>query len=325
MKEKKIRLPGPWMLASFALLLILAGLLFYDKSPTFRNNINYLLGLTEVQIPEGEPREVNLVILTDKFFVNPPYDVDDSIDKLKEEIISKLNVKTVDINDDEGKQLIEEYNITTIPVFIFDESFGKTSIYKEAAPYFTAEKNHFLLKLDPFKFLVLPEAGDGWVREETDMAKVTIIEYSSFTCPYCEIMRPVFDQALQEYPGKIKLVYKHFNRGGLDPLIENASECAGEQGKFWEMHDYIYSNRTELVKNNPEELFLDEAENLGLDTAQFEICVKENKYLDKIEKQTQEAYSFAVSGTPGIFVNDVFIGGAVDYNTLKKVIDSFNP
>ena len=326
MKEKKLKLPSPWLLASVVLILVLAGLLFYDKSPTFRNNINYLLGLKEAQIPEGEPKEVNLTILTDKLFTNPPYDVNESIEKLKEEITSKLNIKTVDINDEEGKQLISDYTLTTVPVLIFDENFGKTSIYKETAPYFSAEKNHYLLKLDPIKFLSLPQVGDGWVKgNTTDMAKVTIIEYSSFTCPYCEVMNPVFEQALKEYPDKIRFVYKHFNRGGLDAVIENASECAGEQGKFWEMHDYIFENRAALVKNAPEEMLNKEAETLGLDTVKFGTCVTENKYLDKIEGQTQEAYKFAVSGTPGIFVNDKFLGGATDYDTLKSVIDSFNP
>jgi protein-disulfide isomerase len=138
-------------------------------------------------------------------------------------------------------------------------------------------------------------------------------------------MGPVFDQALKEYPDKIKFVYKNFNRGGLDPLVENAAECAGEQNKFWEMHDYIFENQKALVSGETEQMLKDQAKTLGLDSAKFDECIASEKYLGKIDAQTNEAFTFSVSGTPGIFVNDVFIGGAVDYETLKQVIDSFNP
>jgi len=328
MPIKKFKLPNPWLLTSIALVLIFAGLICYDKSPTLRGNINFLLGLkensNEEQIPEGEPKEVNLTVLTDKFFTNPPYVIEEKVTQLKGEMESELKVTTVDINDEEGKKLVSDYGLKSVPVLIFDENFGKTGFYKDASPYFSAEKNHYLLRLQPFKFLELPPVGDAWAKGNNN-AKITIIEYSSFTCPYCTQMAPLFDQALKEYPDKIKFVYKNFDRGGLDPLVENAAECAGEQNKFWEMHDYIFENQKALVSGETEQMFKDEAKALGLDTAKFDECVSTGKYSQKIQDQTNEAFTFTVSGTPGIFVNDVFIGGAVDYATLKSVIDSFNP
>jgi protein-disulfide isomerase len=326
MSEKKIKLPSPWLLSSIALILILAGFIVYDKSTTFRSNINFLLGVQETAIPEGEPKQVNLTVLTDKFLSNPPYDLDEKVTQLKDELESELVVKTVDLNDEEGKKLITDYGLNTLPVLIFDENFGKTSFYEQFTTYFSAEKNHYILKLEPFKYLSLPQVGDGWVKGNTaDTAKITIIEYSSFTCPYCEVMSPVFEQALKEYPDKIRFVYKHFNRGGLDPMLENASECAGEQEKFWEFHDYIFANIQDLVSGNTEKLIKAEAKTLGLDTTKFDTCIDNNSYANKIADQTNEAYSFTVNGTPGIFVNDVFIGGAVDFDSLKQVIDTFNP
>jgi len=324
MPLKKLKLPNPWILTSIALILIFAGLICYDKSPTFRGNINYLLGVKEEQIPEGEPKQVNLIVLNDKFFTNPPYDLDEKVAQVKNELESELVIKNVDINDEEGKKLIADYNLKSVPVLIFDENFGKTSFYKDASPYFSAENNNYLLRLQPFKFLQLPQAGDAWVKGNNN-AKITIIEYSSFTCPYCTQMVPVFDQALKEYPDKLKFVYKNFNRGGLDPLVENAAECAGEQNKFWEMHDYIFENQKALVSGETEQMLKDAAKTLALDSAKFDECVSSEKYLEKIDAQTNEAFTFSVSGTPGIFVNDTFIGGAVDYDSLKQVIDSFNP
>lgn len=326
MSEKKFKLPNPWLLSSIALILIFAGFIAYDKSTTFRSNINFLLGVQETAVPEGEPKQVNLTVLTDKFFVNPPYNLDEKVTQLKDELESELVVKTVDLNDDEGKKLIADYSLNTLPVLIFDENFGKTSFYEQVSPYFSAEKNHYLLRLQPYKFLKLPAVGDGQVKGVTsDSAKVTIIEYSSFTCPYCEQMAPVFDEVLKAYPNSVRFVYKHFDRGGLDPMLENASECAGEQGKFWEFHDFIFAKRQDLVSGDTEKLVKDEAKTLGLDTTKFDTCFDNNSYADKIANQTNEAYSFTVNGTPGIFVNNEFIGGAVDFESLKKVIDTFNP
>jgi len=324
MKLKKLKLPDPWLLTSIVLILIFAGFIAYDKSPIFRGNINLILGLKEEQIPEGEPKEVGLVLLTDKFLTDPSYDVDEQITKMRDEMESELKLTTVDINDEEGKKLISDYDLKSVPVLIFDENFGKTSFYKEVSPYFSAENNHYILRLQPFKFLELPKTEDAWVKGG-DNSKVSILVYSSFTCPYSARMAPIFDQALEEYQDKIKLAYKNFNRGGLDPLIENAAECAGEQGKFWEMHDYIYANQKQITSGETLQLLKDQAKTIGLESAKFDDCVSTEKYLDKIEAQTSEAFKFTVSGTPGIFVNDIFIGGAVDLETLKSAIDSFNP
>jgi len=334
MSDKKLKLPNPWLLASIALVLIFAAFITYDKSPTFRTNINFLLGLTEkTQDEKTEPAaveqkkfKVNLTVLTDKSVANPAYNIEEKTTQMKEDIDADLTINIVDIKDDAGKKLIADYSFKTVPVLIFDSEFAKTQFYKEVAPYFSAENGNYILKLQPITFLTIPEAGDGQAKGvTTGTPKITIIEYSSFTCPYCAQMSPVFEQALKEYPDKLKFVYKNFDRRGNDPLVENAAECAGEQGKFWEMHDYIFDNQKTLNGADAADLLKKEAETLKLDTAKFNTCVDENKFIDKINKQTDEAYSFAVSGTPGIFVNDQFIGGAIDYTNLKSVIDSFNP
>jgi protein-disulfide isomerase len=136
-------------------------------------------------------------------------------------------------------------------------------------------------------------------------------------------MKDVISQALNDYPAKVQFVYKHFNRGGIDILLGNAAECAGEEGKFWEMHDYIFDNLSELDLETLAEDFTNKAVELGIDSESYITCMQEERYTDKIESHTNEGYSFAVSGTPALFVNDIFIGGAVPYERLKEAIDQF--
>ena len=66
-------------------------------------------------------------------------------------------------------------------------------------------------------------------------AKVTIVKYNSFSCGYCKLAAGVINQIHKAYPKRVKIVYKHFNRGGIDELTSQAIECAGEQNKFWEV------------------------------------------------------------------------------------------
>lgn len=84
----------------------------------------------------------------------------------------------------------------------------------------------------------------------TDNAKVTIVEYSDFQCPFCERAFPTVNQVMSEYKGKIKLVYKQYPLTSIHPNAMNgslASECAREQGKFWEYHDLLFQNQSAWV------------------------------------------------------------------------------
>ncbi|OGG14788.1 hypothetical protein A2773_06840 [Candidatus Gottesmanbacteria bacterium RIFCSPHIGHO2_01_FULL_39_10] len=93
------------------------------------------------------------------------------------------------------------------------------------------------------------ELGGSPVRGDKN-AKVTIVEFSDFQCPFCVRAHPTMKQVLKEYEGKVKLVYKHFPLTSIHPKAEKAaqaSECAKDQGKFWEFHDKLFDNSTEWV------------------------------------------------------------------------------
>lgn len=104
---------------------------------------------------------------------------------------------------------------------------------------------------DPVKKNV--EIGDAAVRGEQN-AKITIVEYSDFQCPYCERSFPVMNQILDDYRGKVKLVYKHLPLS-FHPNAQQAAEaaeCAGEQNKFWEYHDLLFEKQQEWSPLTPQ-------------------------------------------------------------------------
>lgn len=168
----------------------------------------------------------------------------------------------------------------------------------------------------------LPQiTGDDHIRGNFE-APVTLIEFSDFECPYCARFHVTLKDLLAEYGGRVRLVFKHYPL----PFHKNAqkaaeaSECAGEQSKFWEMHDLIFeaqANQTMSV-----EKWQEEAEKLGLNTTQFKECLDSGKYVDKIKADTILGNSLGVKGTPATFVGDELIGGAVPYESLKAIVES---
>jgi protein-disulfide isomerase/copper chaperone CopZ len=153
-------------------------------------------------------------------------------------------------------------------------------------------------------------------------APITLVEFSDFECPFCERHYPTLNRILNEYKGKVRLVYKHFPLSSIHPNAQKAaeaSECAAEQGKFWEYHDKLFENQRSGFSV---EKFKQWAKELGLDTTKFNDCLDSGKYAQKVKDDYQEGLQKGVSGTPSVFVNGELIVGAVPYEVLKQKIDS---
>ncbi|MFC1647767.1 DsbA family protein [Patescibacteria group bacterium] len=321
MSTKKTKKPfNYWMIATFALLLIFGGFITYDKSPTVHNAVNGVLGIEDNMYPVI--LQVRVEVLVDKSLENPPYDYNEQLTGIEEEFEMDLVVTEIDFNDEKGQKYIEDFELNSIPVLLFEEDLEDTAFYEEAKDFFSHENDKYMLVLMPYKYLKLPDANNGHVKGATN-PKVTIIEYSSFSCGYCGKMKPILAQLIEEYPNDVQLVYKQFNRGGVDPILENASECAGEQDKFWEFHDYIFDNQAEIQVEHPGDFVTAGADAIGLDRTSFDECIDGGKYMQKVEENTAEAFKFGVNGTPSFFINDEFVGGAVSYESMKEIIDKF--
>ena len=151
-------------------------------------------------------------------------------------------------------------------------------------------------------------------------AKITLLEYSDFQCPFCQRHLPTITQLLDQYGDDIRVVYRHFPLTSIHPQAQisaEASECAAEQGKFWEMHDMLFANQTALDVASLKKY----AGQLGLNQSQFDGCVDSGKYTAKVNAQAAEAQAAGITGTPGTFVNDQLVKGAYPVTTFQQIID----
>jgi protein-disulfide isomerase len=166
-------------------------------------------------------------------------------------------------------------------------------------------------------------------------AKVTLLEFSDYHCPFCaRHFSQTLPQIVTDYvkTGKVKYVFRDFPIESLHPRafkVHEAAYCAGDQGKYWEMHDRLFANRN--LEAGPKEL-VDQARALGLDASSFQQCLDGGKHAARIRAALAEGQTAGVSGTPSFFLgatqpNDSKvrsqrkITGAVPYAQFKEAID----
>ncbi len=156
---------------------------------------------------------------------------------------------------------------------------------------------------------------DDHVRGDLDSAKVVMVEYSDFQCPYCERHHPTLEQVFDQYGEDIAWVYRHFPLS-FHPNAEPAalaSECADEQGKFWEFADAMFEGQTGNLDGSAataSAFFVATAEDLGLNISKFNSCVSSNKYQDKVDADSASGRASGVNGTPATFINGVMVTGS---------------
>lgn len=242
-------------------------------------------------------------------------------------ILPTMEASPIEAGTDQGKALIETFGITTLPAFIFSKEVESTDFYGVAAEIFAKKEGKYLLDtgrlgLKPGKYLALPEVKDDSIVIGSRDAKVKIVEFSDFQCPYCKAFHTSVRQMLDEYGNEIAYVYKHLPLS-FHPQAENAalaSECANEQGKFAPYMNTLFDKQAEWGNTQGTQKFKEYARRLGL-KADFNACLDSKRYADKIAADTEEAAKFGVDGTPGVFVGDEFFAGAIQYSELKSVID----
>jgi protein-disulfide isomerase len=133
------------------------------------------------------------------------------------------------------------------------------------------------------------------------MAKVTIVEFSDFECPYCGQAHPVLSGLLAEQAGKVSLVFKHFPLDGHknSQPAARAAVAAQKQGKFWEMADQLFAHQRELSPEKIREL----AQAIGLDMAKFDEDLASEAAQQRVDKDKKDGASLDIQGTPSLFIN----------------------
>src|SRR3954462_8660513 len=152
-----------------------------------------------------------------------------------------------------------------------------------------------------------------------DNAAVTIVEFSDFQCPYCGRVTPTVEKLMKDYDGKVRLVFRHFPLS-FHPNAAKAAEaaaCAQDQGKFWPMHDKMFTNQQRLAVEDLKSF----AKELGLDQGKFDKCLDSGEKAAMVSADEKDGEQAGVSGTPAFFINGIFINGAVPYGQFKDAVD----
>lgn len=158
-------------------------------------------------------------------------------------------------------------------------------------------------------------------------AKVTVIEFADFRCPFCEkFFTDTESSIMRDYvnTGKAKYAFRHYAFLGPASIVAaNAAECANEQGKFWDFHNYLYKNQP--PESDTSMYTVDNLTtatgNLGMNTSQFKDCLSSNKYQKNVDGDLADGQKAGVSGTPTVFVDGIPVVGAQPYSSFKTLID----
>jgi len=151
-------------------------------------------------------------------------------------------------------------------------------------------------------------------------AKVTIVEFSDFQCPYCAAAVAKLNALLQAYPHDVRLVFKEFplERHSAAAMAAAAALSAQSQGKFWPMHDKMYAGFRRLNRAN----ILGWAKELGLDPARFQAGLDSASTQAAVQRDLNEGLRAGVQGTPTVFVNGKKYQGSLDLNVFRTVIEA---
>jgi protein-disulfide isomerase len=171
---------------------------------------------------------------------------------------------------------------------------------------------------DQFKNPVKIEIGKSPVKGPAD-AKVTIVEFSDFQCPYCKRGRDTMDEVLKAYPKDVKLTFKHYPlpfHKEAEPSAR-AAWAAQQQGKFWEFHDIMFNNQDKLGAD----FYLATAKELKLDEAKFKADMDSEAAAKQVKEDAEVGSKNGIQGTPGFFVNGVAVKGAYPPAHFKTIVD----
>lgn len=281
--------------------------LFEAESKVFDIKFNHLKALLLQKFMDKDPRKKGLS---------------------NDEYLEKFIAKDVSITDKNIDQFIKDQNIPSEHI--------NPQVKEKIKNYLAMEKKKEII--------------DSWIAEQTNKnpvevfiakprrptfpveignspsmggknAKVTIVEFSDFQCPFCAKGAEILKELKKKYGDKITVAFKNFplpfhNHAEMAAV---AGLCANEQGveKFWKMHDEMFTQQDSLDMEGLKKM----AKKLGLKIDNFEKCLSENKYLNQVKNDMEEGKKVKVKSTPTFFVNGQLINGAQPLEVFSELID----
>jgi protein-disulfide isomerase len=166
--------------------------------------------------------------------------------------------------------------------------------------------------------LVIPT--DGRPSKGPKDAPITLAEFSDFQCPYCRAFFPTLRKIASDYKDQVRVVYLQFPLADIHPQALKAAEaslCAFEQGRFWEMHDAMFADQGKLGIADLKQ----KAGELSLDMESFGRCLESGKHFTDVRNDVREGVKAGVTGTPALFINGRMLVGNQPYGEIRKVIE----
>jgi protein-disulfide isomerase len=171
----------------------------------------------------------------------------------------------------------------------------------------------------PFSGQVVPPTSPKW---GPDDAKITIVEFADFQCPYCQASSYVIRQVVNEFGSDVRFVFRHFPIEYVHPLapaLALASMCANEQGKFWPIHDRFFQHQESIADRNDIDL---QAQAVGLNMRDYNNCMLAKRWEEAINKDLSDAIQLGGRGTPTWLVNGKKIEGHLTIDAWRQIIQS---
>lgn len=289
---------------------------------------------------ESDSTEVSLLIVND--FDCSVCDTERVVKILSENVFNNLKIKEISMTDNDGSDLISKYDIQVVPAFFLSKNSADADNFKDVEEALIDLGEYYLMAPQAIgggKLLTPPSVDDDAFLGEDD-SPVTIVMFADYEDPYSAASMGTHENLVEQFAirdptwqasvpaiienyvesGKVKLVFRDFplNFHKNAHKAAEATECAEEQGKFWDMHDKLFENQEALSVSNLKQY----AEELGLNSNEFNTCLDSDKYADEVAKDLADGQALGVSGTPAFFINGVSISGAAGFSTFEPIIEA---
>lgn len=151
-------------------------------------------------------------------------------------------------------------------------------------------------------------------------ARVTVVEFSDFECPFCRQAFPIVRELMVKYGDRVRFVYRDFPVRAIHDHAQKAAEagaCADAQGKFWALHDKIFQSVPAITVPDVKRY----AQEVGLDTSKFNTCIDAGQFAAEVERDLADGIALGVRGTPTWFINGHKIEGVIPRETFIQILD----
>ncbi len=245
--------------------------------------------------------------------------------------IPTMVVKNISDDSEEGKAMIEAYNVKSLPAFFFSNEIEKTKFFQgEGSVVFEEKNDSYMLNaaglgIPVGKYLQTPDIEDTDAIMGSRDAKVKVVVFSDFQCPYCgEHFKNAMEATESFDQNDVALIYKDlplsFHLQGKNAAM--AARCAQDQGKFWEMGALLYDSQANWQDTQGTASFKKYARDLNLDAIKFNKCIDEASFDALIENDLNQASEIGVAGTPATFVGTQFTSGVIPVAEFKSMIQA---